>query len=48
MAKTYMYKLIKGKVEAKVFDSDAIPDGWEDSPAKCKPVKKKQVKRGNS
>lgn len=47
---TYMYRLKDGKVESRVFDSDAIPDGWVDSPAKCKeekPVAKKKVSRGN-
>jgi len=33
-----------GKVSAQIFDSDDIPPGWVDSPAKCvekkKPAKK--------
>jgi hypothetical protein len=31
---TYMYRLNEGKVESQVFDSDSVPDGWVDSPAK--------------
>lgn len=29
------YKLIDGKVQAKVFDGD-LPKGWADTPAKLK------------
>lgn len=49
MAATYMYRLKDGEVEAKVFDSDNLPEGWVDSPAKCveKPKKEEKVKRGN-
>lgn len=34
---TWMYRrTAKGDVSEKVFDSDSIPPGWVDSPAKCK------------
>lgn len=32
---TYMYRRKDGEVEARVFDSDEIPAGWADSPAKA-------------
>lgn len=55
---TWMYKRRYGKVESKVFDSDEIPDGWVDSPAKVEAVgviaetdgrkiKPKRTPRGN-
>ena len=55
---TYMYRKNEaGEVESQVFDSDDIPKGWSDSPAKLekappavleKPVQKaKQKKRGD-
>lgn len=43
--RTYMYRLNGKNIESKVFDSDAIPEGWVDSPAKVKeekPVVKKK------
>lgn len=33
---TWMYRRTEdGSVEAQIFDSDALPEGWVDSPAKC-------------
>ena len=31
---THRYRLNNGQVESKIFDSDAIPEGWVDTPAK--------------
>ncbi|MGI9492769.1 MAG: hypothetical protein ACR2QF_10260 [Geminicoccaceae bacterium] len=49
---TWMYRLHYGKVQSRIFDSNAIPKGWVDSPAKCTEEKPKQrrskkVKDGN-
>ena len=35
---TWMYKRRYGRIESKVFDSDEIPAGWVDSPAKVEAV----------
>src|SRR4051812_47866516 len=33
---TWMYRRAEdGALEAAVFDSDALPEGWADSPARC-------------
>ena len=37
------YRLVNGAVEAQIF-TDALPKGWVDTPAKCKP---KGVKNAN-
>lgn len=36
---TWAYRLKDGEVEAQLFETDEVPKGWHDSPAKC-------VKRG--
>lgn len=44
---TYHYRVIDGEVYAGIFDSDAIPPNWYDSPEKARdgsesePVKRK-------
>ena len=40
---TMMYKLDKGEIVSEIFDSEDIPKGWVDGPAKCKPKKEKKV-----
>lgn len=43
------YRWSNGDVEAVLFE-DGMPDGWEDSPAKCAPKKvgrPKKVKNDN-
>lgn len=42
---TYMYREKDGEVEAKVFDSDSIPEGWADSPAAAKKEPKKRPRK---
>lgn len=34
---TYMFKLENGELKSEVFDSEQLPEGWVDSPAKCAP-----------
>lgn len=41
---TFLYKEENGEVIAKIFDSDDLPKGWVDDPAKVK----KGVKDDNS
>jgi len=46
MTKVFLYRVVGGEVEAKIFDADDVPkSGWSDSPAaakaKPKPTKKK-------
>ena len=47
MTQVFLYRVVGGEVEAKIFDSDDMPkSGWSDSPAaaaKAKP--KKQPKK---
>lgn len=43
---TYMYRLKDGAVEARIFDSDAIPEGWVDAPPQPDPVEPKAIHRG--
>lgn len=38
---TYMYRLKDGKIEAEVFDSDEIPEGWVDTPETIEEPKKR-------
>lgn len=55
---TWMYKRRYGRIESKIFDSDEIPEGWVDSPAKVaaagvvaetdgRKIKPKKVKDGH-
>ena len=30
------YKMTNGEVESKLFKDGKLPQGWKDSPAKCK------------
>lgn len=33
---TYMYRRNEaGGIDAKIFDSDELPEGWQDHPGKC-------------
>lgn len=32
---TWRYRRVGDKIESRIFDSDNLPEGWEDSPAKC-------------
>ena len=41
---TFMYRLKDGKVESRIFDSDAIPRGWVDSPTKAMEKKSRRKK----
>lgn len=44
---TWMYRrTASGKVSSQLFQSDKIPPGWVDSPAKC--VKKAAAERKES
>ena len=48
MTQVFLYRVVGGEVEAKIFDADDMPkSGWSDSPAaataKAKP--KKQPKK---
>lgn len=48
---TFMYRRKDGNVESKVFDSDAIPEGWVDTPTKLPPILEPTPKpkpKGNS
>ena len=31
-----MFKVVKGEVESKLFDTDKLPAGWSDSPPAAK------------
>lgn len=44
---TMMYKSKGGEIISEVFDSDDIPKGWVDDPAKCRP-RKEGVDNGDS
>lgn len=36
---TWRYRMANnGKMSSRIFDSDEIPPGWVDSPAKVKPL----------
>ncbi|MGI9485407.1 MAG: hypothetical protein ACR2RF_05905 [Geminicoccaceae bacterium] len=41
---TWMYRLHYGKVQSRIFDSNAIPNGWVDSPVKCVEEKPSEAK----
>ena len=41
---TWGYRLKDdGEIEAQIFEE--MPEGWEDSPAKCKPAKRGRLKK---
>jgi|TARA_R100000306_G_C4342835_1_gene126117 hypothetical protein len=45
MAQTFMYRSVKGEVEAKIFDSDDLPkSGWHDNPDDAAKAKAKKAK----
>jgi predicted RNA-binding protein with RPS1 domain len=45
MTQVFLYRVVGGEVEAKIFDSDDMPkSGWSDSPASAKAKPKKQPK----
>lgn len=41
----FMYKVIKGEVEAKLFDDQEIPGGWYDSPLAAKNATRSKSKK---
>lgn len=44
---TFMYRRAEdGSVESRVFDSDAIPEGWVDSPAKVEEMPVVKARKG--
>ena len=48
MTQVFLYRVVGGEVEAKIFDSDDMPkSGWSDNPASAaaKPKPKKQSKK---
>ena len=49
MTKVFLYRIVDGEVEAKIFDADDMPkSGWSDSPeaatAKSKPKERPKKK----
>ena len=49
MTQVFLYRIVAGEVEAKIFDSDDMPkSGWSDSPAaataKSKPKERPKKK----
>jgi len=41
----FLYKLVDGEVEAKLFEDDQNPKGWADNPANAKSPAKKAKKK---
>ena len=47
MTQVFLYRIVGGEVEAKIFDADDMPkSGWSDSPdAAAKPKPKERPKK---